>query len=91
MSRMTCNEFEILLADYLDGTLATEERAAVEEHRNACASCTEPVTEALVVCAFAAAGKAASISPVSALAHSARSLRSRDMEPPWASKKGDAK
>ena len=34
MSRITCKEFEILLADYLDGTLAAEEKAAVEEHRN---------------------------------------------------------
>ena len=52
MSKMTCNEFEILLADYLDGTLAAEEKAAVEEHRNACASCAELALDAAGAVAF---------------------------------------
>ena len=55
------------------------------------ASCTMPETEALVVCAAVVVGSVANIRPVSTLAHSARSPRSRDMEPPWASKKCDAK
>lgn len=52
MSKITCNEFEILLADYLDGTLAAEEKAAVEEHRNACASCAELALDASGAMAF---------------------------------------
>ena len=52
MSRITCNEFEILLADYLDGTLATEEKADIEEHRNACASCAELALDASGAMAF---------------------------------------
>ena len=38
---MNCAEFETLLADYLDATLAPKERAAVEEHAAACAECRE--------------------------------------------------
>jgi len=38
---MTCADFEILLCDYLDGTLATEQRAEVERHIQTCASCAE--------------------------------------------------
>lgn len=52
MSKITCNEFEILLADYLDGTLAAEEKAAIEEHRNACASCAELALDASGAMAF---------------------------------------
>jgi len=52
MNRMTCNEFEILLADYLDGTLANEEKGAIEEHRNTCASCAELALDAAGAMAF---------------------------------------
>ena len=45
MSKITCTEFEILLADYLDGTLAAGEKAAVEEHRNAFQRALRPATE----------------------------------------------
>lgn len=38
---MTCADFEILLCDYLDGTLDEAGRRAVEEHRDNCASCRE--------------------------------------------------
>ena len=38
---MNCAEFEIVLADYLDGTLSTNERAAVEEHAAVCTACAE--------------------------------------------------
>jgi hypothetical protein len=38
---MTCAEFEILLCDYLDGTLDGVRRREVEEHRNGCAACAE--------------------------------------------------
>ena len=46
MSRITCTEFEILLADYLDGTLASEAKANVEEHQNECVSCAELAADA---------------------------------------------
>ena len=38
---MTCAEFEILLCDYLDGTLDAPVRHDVEEHQAQCASCAE--------------------------------------------------
>ena len=65
MNRMTCNEFEILLADYLDGTLAAEEKAAVEEHRNGCASCAELAIDAAGAMAFIE--RAATVDPPPAM------------------------
>jgi hypothetical protein len=44
---MTCAELEILLCDYVDGTLRAEERSALETHLSGCAACkqlTEDVT-----------------------------------------------
>jgi anti-sigma factor RsiW len=38
---MKCNELEVHALDYLDGTLAHEERKVVEEHLSACATCAE--------------------------------------------------
>jgi anti-sigma factor RsiW len=65
MSRITCTEFEILLADYLDGTLAAGEKAAVEEHRNACASCAELAIDAAGAMAFIE--RAATVDPPPAM------------------------
>jgi anti-sigma factor RsiW len=36
---MNCGEFEVLLADYLDGTLSVEQRATLELHTSTCVSC----------------------------------------------------
>lgn len=36
-----CSEFEVLTADYLDGGLAAELRAAFEQHASGCANCAE--------------------------------------------------
>ena len=36
---MTCFEFEILLCDYVDGTLDAERKSALEQHRAECAEC----------------------------------------------------
>ncbi len=36
---MTCTELEILITDYLDGTLPAAERLRLEEHLAGCASC----------------------------------------------------
>jgi hypothetical protein len=38
---MTCADFEILLCDYLDGTLEGPARRELEAHRNQCAACAE--------------------------------------------------
>jgi Putative zinc-finger len=38
---MTCPEFEVLLADYLDGTLDADQKQALEQHRDTCATCAE--------------------------------------------------
>ena len=49
---MTCGELEILLCDYLDGTLDNGGRLAVEEHLAACASCSEMARDAGMAAAF---------------------------------------
>jgi hypothetical protein len=38
---MNCADFEVLLCDYLDRTLDTDQRHAIEEHQQQCASCAE--------------------------------------------------
>lgn len=38
---MNCADFEVLLCDYLDGTLQPAQREAVEAHRRECAACAE--------------------------------------------------
>jgi hypothetical protein len=38
---MNCADVEILICDYLDGTLAAAERAAVESHLAGCPNCAE--------------------------------------------------
>ncbi|MEO8049205.1 MAG: zf-HC2 domain-containing protein [Acidobacteriota bacterium] len=62
---MTCIEFEILLADYLDGTLAAGGRATVEAHRNECAACAELALDAAGAVAFIE--RAATVDPPPAL------------------------
>jgi len=42
---MNCAEFESILADYVDGTLGANERAAVELHAATCAACREFMAE----------------------------------------------
>jgi hypothetical protein len=38
---MNCADIEILLADYVDGTLAADEKSALESHLSTCAVCQE--------------------------------------------------
>jgi hypothetical protein len=38
---MSCTEFEILLADYVDGNVTIEQRRAVEAHADGCPECRE--------------------------------------------------
>jgi putative zinc finger protein len=55
---MNCAEFEILLADYLDGTLALETRGSVEEHVVACAGCRQFMSDAAAGLEFASGAPA---------------------------------
>lgn len=49
---MNCAEFEILLADYADGTLEPSGRAALEQHASACAGCRELLQDVMGAIAF---------------------------------------
>jgi hypothetical protein len=49
---MTCAEFEVLLCDYLDGTLRGEDKTAFELHRSTCVACAEYVNEVAGAVAF---------------------------------------
>jgi hypothetical protein len=49
---MTCAEIEILLADYVDGTLRGDERAALESHLPGCPACTQLAADIQAVTAF---------------------------------------
>ena len=49
---MNCAELEILLCDYLDGTLAADARAALERHLESCASCAEMARDVRAVVTF---------------------------------------
>jgi hypothetical protein len=49
---MTCAEFEILLCDYVDGTLRAEERTALEGHLSGCLACKQLSEDVAGVTAF---------------------------------------
>jgi hypothetical protein len=49
---MDCAEFEVLLADYLDGTLAEPARAEFEAHRTACGACADLAEDAIASISF---------------------------------------
>lgn len=49
---ITCSEFEILLADAMDQTLAAVERERFEAHRDSCADCAELAADAMGAVAF---------------------------------------
>ena len=58
---MTCGDFEILLCDYLDGTLDPEQRRSVEGHRDGCPACAEFARDVAGATAFI--GRAAVVEP----------------------------
>jgi hypothetical protein len=62
---MKCADLEILLCDYVDGTLSDSERATVELHLRGCASCREVVDDARAAIAFME--RAAEVEPPPAL------------------------
>jgi hypothetical protein len=49
---MTCAEIEVLLCDYVDGTLRTEEKTALENHLSGCAACKQLAEDVAGVTAF---------------------------------------
>ncbi len=49
---VTCAEFEVLLADLLDGVLPAGQKAAVEQHQSGCAACAELARDAASALAF---------------------------------------
>jgi Putative zinc-finger len=49
---MTCAEFEILLCDYVDGTLHASERTALENHLAECPACKQLAADVAGVTAF---------------------------------------
>jgi hypothetical protein len=49
---MTCAELEILLCDYVDGTLRGEERTALESHLAGCSACSELAKDVMGAVSF---------------------------------------
>ena len=49
---MNCADVEILLAEYVDGTLHVEAKSAVQTHLESCAGCRELAGDALAAVAF---------------------------------------
>ena len=49
---MNCSEFEILLCDYIDGTLDSAQRQALEAHQQECAGCAQFAREVTGAVAF---------------------------------------
>ncbi len=49
---MTCAEFEILLADYVDGQVTVEQRRVVEAHADGCAHCRELLRDVFQAVSF---------------------------------------
>ena len=58
---MTCAELEILLCDYIDGTLAAGDKELLENHLRTCEACAEFASDAGAAVAFVS--KAAVIEP----------------------------
>ena len=49
---MSCDELELLLCDYMDGTLPAAERVAFEAHLASCPSCREFAQDASAAVSF---------------------------------------
>jgi anti-sigma factor RsiW len=60
---ITCTEFEVLLADFLDGTLPADQQAAFASHRATCAACAELAGDAAGAMAFMERAAAAAPPP----------------------------
>ena len=49
---MNCAEIEILICDYVDGTLAADQKAEVERHLAECPACAELARDSAAAVAF---------------------------------------
>jgi len=49
---MNCADIEILLADYQDGTLAADQKSAIESHLSTCSACEELARDVAGAMAF---------------------------------------
>ena len=49
---MNCADVEVLLADYVDGTLPSEQNSALEVHLSECMACTELARDSAAAVAF---------------------------------------
>jgi hypothetical protein len=49
---MTCAELELLICDYVDGTLGPSARATVEQHLSVCQNCAQSARDAAAAVAF---------------------------------------
>lgn len=49
---MTCTELELLLCDYIDGTLPAAQREAIKVHLAGCAACAELARDSSAIVAF---------------------------------------
>jgi hypothetical protein len=58
---MNCAQVEVLLCDYLDGTLPAGERTALEQHLSVCLACAELARDASGAVEFI--GRAAAVEP----------------------------
>jgi len=58
---MTCADLEVLICDYVDGTLGPDARTAVEQHLAACRNCAELAEDAAAAVKFM--GRAAEVEP----------------------------
>jgi hypothetical protein len=58
---MNCADLEILLCDYMDGTLASDARSELEQHLAGCANCTELARDVTAAVGFI--GRAADVEP----------------------------
>jgi hypothetical protein len=76
---MTCAEIELLICDYVDGTLAPAQRAEVERHLSECAACAELAHDSAAAVAFI--GRAEEVTPPPEL------LTRILFDPPWSKEK----
>ena len=80
---MNCAELEILICDYVDGTLNAEERATVEAHLAECSTCAELARDSAAAVAFME--RAADVEPPPELVN--RIL----FDAPWSKEKSQSK
>ncbi|HWE50392.1 MAG TPA: zf-HC2 domain-containing protein [Bryobacteraceae bacterium] len=80
---MNCAELEILICDYVDGTLSPDERAVVETHLAECPTCAELARDSAAAVAFME--RAADVEPPPELVN--RIL----FDAPWSKEKSQSK